>query len=261
VSGAAVSWYGRRIGGAFLLSILLATTGTAFAQGFFDLLFRRPASPPQTQQQTAPARSYADPNADGRTAEPRRSNLQRQHHTGDGRYQTTSVSGPAYCVRLCDGRYFPISNRGGGSAELCKSFCPASPTRVFVGGNINQAVSSDGKRYSDMPNAFVYREKLVADCTCNGNSQVGLAPQRAENDPTLQPGDIVATQHGLMAYRGENRRAAELIPVNQAAGLSGAIRKQLSATRVQPAPARTVRSGGGAAAIVRPVDQRSQASR
>ena len=39
--------------------------------------------------------------------------------------------GQAWCVRTCDGRYFPISGAGEqGRASACDSFCPASETRV-----------------------------------------------------------------------------------------------------------------------------------
>ena len=49
--------------------------------------------------------------------------------------------GIAYCVRLCDGRYFPIQRHAGASpAELCHSFCPAAKTTVFSGSKIDTAV-------------------------------------------------------------------------------------------------------------------------
>ena len=38
----------------------------------------------------------------------------------------------AYCVRLCDGRYFPIQRHANASpAQLCSAFCPAAKTQVF----------------------------------------------------------------------------------------------------------------------------------
>src|SRR5579872_4079367 len=75
----------------------------------------------------------------------------------------------AYCVRTCDGRYFPISNTGNQSrAASCNSFCPASETKVVYGGTIDNAVTEEGKPYSELPNAFRYRDEFVAGCTCNG---------------------------------------------------------------------------------------------
>jgi hypothetical protein len=118
----------------------------------------------------------------------------------------------AYCVRACDGRYFPISASDSQSrAASCNSFCPASQTKVFYGGNIDNAVSESGKPYSELPNAFRYRNELVAGCTCNGTDQVGLAPVKVENDPTLRKGDIIAGANGLMvAGRGADKRGASL---------------------------------------------------
>jgi hypothetical protein len=123
-----------------------------------------------------------------------------------------SGGGQAYCVRSCDGRYFPISASDNQSrAASCNSFCPASETRVVYGSNIDNASTESGKPYSELPNAFRYRNELVAGCTCNGTDQIGLAPVRIENDPTLRKGDIVAGPGGLMvAGRGADKRGASL---------------------------------------------------
>jgi hypothetical protein len=123
-----------------------------------------------------------------------------------------SGGGQAYCVRTCDGRYFPITASDNQSrAASCNSFCPASETRVVYGSNIDGAATESGKPYSELPNAFRYRNELVAGCTCNGTDQIGLAPVRIENDPTLRKGDIVAGPGGLMvAAQGAERRGAAL---------------------------------------------------
>jgi hypothetical protein len=118
----------------------------------------------------------------------------------------------AYCVRTCDGRYFPISGSNGQSrAASCSDFCPASETKVVYGSNIDNAATESGKPYSELPNAFRYRNELVAGCTCNGKDQIGLAPVKIENDPTLRRGDLVAGADGLMvAGRAADRRGASL---------------------------------------------------
>ena len=231
------------------IGAMLATTAPvpASAQGFFDMLFggfRR------SVPQAAPS-AYGDPRFDGRDNPDR-----------DGRRGDIAGPGVAYCVRMCDGRHFPINYRGGSAVEICKSFCPAATTKVFSGGNIAGAVANDGKRYSEIPNAFVYRDKFVSDCTCDGKSPTGLVRQDVDDDPTLRPGDIVATNDGLMSYRGDNGRSAQFTPVANAAGLPAATRKQLSLTRVLPP--RTVEEVGESGAtgpVSRNVDQRGQASR
>jgi Protein of unknown function (DUF2865) len=116
----------------------------------------------------------------------------------------------AYCVRTCDGRYFPIAASDSQSrVASCNSFCPASETEVVYGSNIDDAATEGGEPYSELPNAFRYRNEIVAGCTCNGKDQFGLAPVKIENDPTLRKGDLVVGANGLMvAGRGADRRGA-----------------------------------------------------
>jgi uncharacterized protein DUF2865 len=176
----------------------------ASAQGLFDFLFggdrdRYPARnlPPQTS-------SFADPF--GLNPAPRR----------DPGISTNTGRAVSYCVRLCDGRYFPIQRHASASpAQLCSSFCPAAKTAVFNGSAIDHAVAPNGARYADLDNAFVYRDKIVADCTCNGRDAFGLARIDVASDPTLRPGDIVATAEGLQSYNGGrgNRTAGNFTPV------------------------------------------------
>jgi hypothetical protein len=118
----------------------------------------------------------------------------------------------AYCVRSCDGRYFPISASDNQSrAASCHSFCPASETKLVYGSTIDDAATENGKLYSELPNAFRYRNEIVAGCTCNGKDQIGLAPVRIEDDPTLRKGDIVVGANGLMvADRGVDRRGTSV---------------------------------------------------
>jgi hypothetical protein len=128
------------------------------------------------------------------------------------RPRVTSYGGQAYCVRTCDGRYFPANGPDNQSrAASCNSFCPASETRVVYGSNIDNAATESGKPYSELPNAFRYRGEIVAGCTCNGKDQFGLAPIKIENDPTVRKGDLVAGDHGLMvAGRSADKRGASL---------------------------------------------------
>jgi len=119
----------------------------------------------------------------------------------------------AYCVRSCDGRYFPISGTSHQSrAAACNGLCPASETKLVYGGTIEDAVTEAGKPYSELPNAFRYRDQWVAHCTCNGKDPAGLAAMKIENDPTLRKGDIVAGNDGglKIASHGADRRGASL---------------------------------------------------
>jgi len=119
--------------------------------------------------------------------------------------------GPAFCVRTCDGRYFPITASDNASrAASCNSFCPASETKLVYGSNIDNAATETGKPYSELPNAFRYRNEIVTGCTCNGKDQIGLAPVKIEDDPTLRKGDIVASENGLQVVGRSDRRGASL---------------------------------------------------
>ncbi|HXW30611.1 MAG TPA: DUF2865 domain-containing protein, partial [Xanthobacteraceae bacterium] len=145
----------------------------------------------------------------------------------------------AFCVRLCDGYNFPIAHHVNATpVELCEAMCPGTRTNIFQGSVIDDAYSEEGTRYGDLPNAFVFRQRLVPDCTCNGKDGFGLASMDAESDPTLQPGDVVATASGLMAYTpGHARRgdaAVNFTPIDHYSGLSGELRHHLATISVAP---------------------------
>jgi uncharacterized protein DUF2865 len=113
--------------------------------------------------------------------------------------QRVGGGGQAYCVRTCDGRYFPITgNDNDGREKACSSLCPTADTKVVYGSSIDGAATENGKPYTKLPNAFRYRDEIVAGCTCNGKDPGGLARIEPENDPTLRKGDIVAGANGLV---------------------------------------------------------------
>nr|WP_245258318.1 DUF2865 domain-containing protein [Rhodopseudomonas palustris] len=182
--------------GAVAMLALAGMASGAQAQDFFSALFHgfQP-----------PARGYAPERALPFASEgdyaPRAPRAARPASSG----------GQAYCVRTCDGRYFPISATGGESKDAtCNSFCPASDTKVVYGSSIDGARTSAGKPYSELPNAFKYRTEIVAGCTCNGKDQFGLAKIKIENDPTVRKGDIVASQDGLKVAGRPDRREGAL---------------------------------------------------
>jgi hypothetical protein len=107
-------------------------------------------------------------------------------------------AGPAFCVRSCDGKYFPLMRGAASPVQMCQAFCPASPTKVFFGSRIERAYAATGERYADSENAFAYRKALRADCTCNGHNPAGLAAIDLAMDGSLRSGDVVATGGGLV---------------------------------------------------------------
>lgn len=203
-----MSWTsGNRWGvGAVVAVCVLGTAPAVQARDFFSALFGafsdNPSLAPAQPERSAPLPFASEGDFFGRPTEQARP---RVSYSGGG-------GGQAYCVRTCDGRYFPISASDGQSrAASCNSFCPASETKVVYGSSIDSAATEKGKSYSELPNAFRYRNELVAGCTCNGKDHLGLAPVKIEDDPTLRKGDIVAGVNGLVvASHAADKRGASL---------------------------------------------------
>lgn len=214
---------------ALVLAMPIAFGPDVASAGILDFLFgnNEPARAPAPQQQ--PSNAFADPfGLSNSNAQPAPAPV------SSGRFTT-------FCVRTCDGRYFPLTSRGGGTpAQMCQSFCPASTTKIYSGNSIDYAVGNMGERYVDTPNAFAYRKALKPDCTCNGRDPAGLAPVDLSLDTTLRPGDIVATANGLVAYSGAqaaNGRSAEFTPVSSYSGLTPELRARLGEMKVAPVAA------------------------
>lgn len=165
----------------------------------------------------------------GRRASPRTPSFPTLGYGADDNAQFPPQTAPAsraaptrqtaYCVRTCDGRHFPISGTSNGDrVENCKNFCPTAETQVFYGSSIDNASTERGKNYSALPNAFKYREAMVADCSCNGKDSVGLSHVAAEEDKTIRKGDIVAGSDGLVvatrSAEGRNGRVANFSPAS-----------------------------------------------
>jgi Protein of unknown function (DUF2865) len=189
----------RLVWGVAAVLCASALAPAAQAQDFFSSLFGGFGPAPAAQMRLPFARESAPlaPQTDIRS---------RDYSSGSG------GGNQAYCVRSCDGRYFPVNAPDNKSrASTCNSFCPASDTKVVYGSAIDNAATENGKPYSELPNAFRYRTELVAGCTCNGKDQLGLASVKIEADPTLRKGDIVAGDSGLVvANRGADKRGASL---------------------------------------------------
>jgi Protein of unknown function (DUF2865) len=205
-------------------AVVLAPVAAA-AEGLFDFLFGGPQKP-QAHQAPPQANFFADPfGANPQPTVPPRTSV--------------AGSGPAFCVRSCDGRYFPLMRGSASPVQMCQAFCPASPTKIFFGSSIDSAYAANGEHYADSENAFVYRKELRADCTCNGRDSAGLAPVDLALDSSLRPGDVVATTDGLLAYTGTsartgNAQGADFAPIASYPGLTAEIRARLGEIKVAP---------------------------
>jgi hypothetical protein len=114
-----------------------------------------------------------------------------------------------YCVRTCDGFFFPLGAGTGsvkGDEAACSKLCPTTETRVFtgqIGAEIEDARSRDtGRRYASFPNALAYRTSFSSACSCS-DSGFGLSnTNMVVNDRTLKVGDIVMTGKGMRVFIG-----------------------------------------------------------
>jgi hypothetical protein len=113
------------------------------------------------------------------------------------------------CVRLCDGYYFPISfstleSRFKEDEVKCKEQC-AAPAELFYyrnpGEEVEQMVSLNGQRYSELSTAFLNRKRYIKGCSCKpqeysakdieeamkaGGKQANAAPVSKPADKTTE---------------------------------------------------------------------------
>ncbi len=106
-------------------------------------------------------------------------------------YGGGSSSFRTWCVRECDGFYFPVSNYASESQfhadeEKCHSLC-ASPADLFYhrsDQDVDQMVSLNGRPYASMPYAFKNRKVYIKGCSCNARE---YSPEQiAESEKALK---------------------------------------------------------------------------
>jgi len=229
----------RMLVAAAVIGAVALSSGAASAEGLFDFFF----GGGQKQQRQAPPQAsfFADP-SDGNPQAP------------PPPRPAVASSGPAFCVRSCDGRYFPLMRSAASPVQMCQAFCPASATKVFYGSSIDGAYAASGERYADSENAYAYRKALRADCTCNGRDPAGLAPVDLALDGSLHPGDVIATTDGLVAYSGVrvgNDLAPDFTPVASYPGLTPEVRARLNEMKVAPVRADMVANDAATADVTR----------
>ncbi|HKS85230.1 MAG TPA: DUF2865 domain-containing protein [Pseudolabrys sp.] len=108
------------------------------------------------------------------------------------------------CVRTCDGFYFPISYATSPDHfredELtCQRMCPAAEATLYTyhnpGEEMAQAVSLNGRFYTELPTAFQYRKALDPACSCRRPGESWAQALKALGpDATIAPGDVVITE-------------------------------------------------------------------
>jgi hypothetical protein len=108
------------------------------------------------------------------------------------------------CVRSCDGFYYPISfatssDHFRDDEQTCQRMCPASEVALYTyhnpGEEVAQAVSLNGRLYTELPTAFSYRKALDKACSCRKPGESWAEALKVNgSDNTVAPGDVVVTE-------------------------------------------------------------------
>jgi hypothetical protein len=230
------------VGGLLAFGAFSLAPAPAAAQGLFGTLFGGLDNPARYRDERLPVRSYAPSDYErgyGRDNDRFFPPFSGRSEQREARPAAPAHGGTVHCVRLCDGRYFPVPRSAGGvrldPAKVCSALCPAAETKVFHGGDMQYARASDGTRYASLDTAFTFRDRLVPDCSCTGRGPGGLAQIDIESDPTLRAGDIVATTDGLAVFNGARQfpyRTADFTPVEDYGRLHRNLREKLADLQV-----------------------------
>ncbi len=196
------------------------------AEGLFEFLFG-----PEPGQQAAPQHAPSAPNRRARerggeaVGELRFARPRDGAGGGAGGFATEPAAG-GYCVRTCDGYFFPlIKSTHATRLQSCEFACPSAQMDIYDGASIETARNRKGQRYTALPHAFAFRDKPGGACACNDpNKSQAYFEKAARNDPTLQSGDIVVESEGALVYSG-----SKLVPLNSAAFMSSTLKNRLRA--------------------------------
>ncbi|WP_245334914.1 DUF2865 domain-containing protein [Bradyrhizobium mercantei] len=124
-----------------------------------------------------------------------------------------------YCVRTCDGRFFPLP-RVSEAADIkaCEAACPAAEVKLYSGSDIDSARTEEGETYKTLANAFRFQREMVPQCSCSAAASTGLSPIAIEDDMTLRTGDIIAADDGfkIAAISSGQRRSVLFRPLSKA---------------------------------------------
>jgi len=168
-----------------------------------------------------------------RDQRPRDNAEQARSDTGE------NVGGPrAYCVRTCDGFFFPMGPATSGAARdaqqaSCNAMCPGAETVLYSvarQGSIEDAANARGQPYGALRTAFRFRQGVDRACSCQANATQGLARLPITHDPTLRPGDVVVTEEGARVFRGGARfpyRAQDFVAARAYGRLPADLRRRV----------------------------------
>lgn len=168
---------------------MMATSGPAVAQSFFEKLFGLGggAAPPPPRSYLGHPPGAGLPPVNWRApATPSSADWRSDYHRdrqgdpGDDHAHRPRKGDPfagrvrTVCVRMCDGYFWPISSTTSvrnlqQDARKCEQSCGTDAVLFHEpapGGDADELVDQDGRPYSSLPNAFLYRKSTVKGCAC-----------------------------------------------------------------------------------------------
>ena len=158
-----------------------------------------------------------------------------------GDAQTAGAHSGGFCVRICDGYYFPlVRSKDLGAQQSCQYGCPSASVAVYEGSAIETARNLAGEAYASLPTAFSFLKKTTEKCSCNFPQQAqSFSLSVASNDPTLRAGDIVFGDHEAFVCQG-----SKLVAVDRSSLPSSKIREkvQIMTAASRPRPAADLRA-------------------
>lgn len=162
------------------------------------------------------------------------------------------------CVRLCDGSYFPISERAlpsdfAADETQCRSRC-GSPARLFVYKNGHetplQMRDLSGRTYLELPTAFLFHTGYDAQCTCRSQPWTVASRQRHDRYADLKAAKKVRSRLIASPANLENLRPEVSRPLSVARTLSSIARTpSLPAASAAPRLLAAVEAGRETASI------------
>lgn len=214
---------------------------------------------PQAQAPAPAAAAAVDP-ARRQMARTARRNAQ----SGDGTPR-------AFCVRTCDGFFFPVGPvlRGEGQraqAHACAAMCPGAEVQLYSArsGAIEDARTDGARPYTALPAAFRFRERLVAGCSCQSEVTAGLARLPLAQDHTLRAGDAVVMASGIRLVRAGARfphRPRDFVTLEAYGRLPADLRHRIRAIETASIAPRTQQRSLAAASRAAPAGTFARAPR
>ncbi len=179
--------------------------------GFFARLFGGAAIEEVPRERASPGVERIVPES-----EHRRAGASGGGSSGSGRGGVIRGGGlVTWCVRLCDGYYFPMtrgtsSSNYGEELAMCRARCPGADVSLYshrLGSqpeSMRSAIS--GEPYVALPTAFVYRKTYDTDCGCAPTPAMTRVARRA---PADEAGTARSTRGTGMVLSGVSRPGAD----------------------------------------------------